>query len=98
MEGNIRGAMRWITDRDPGGAVSPYEVDDKTGSQVIETLRKKHPDPIIPQIKQLPKFPKMPPLGIITITETTVAKACNKVRGGAGLGGTNALSLQQWCL
>ena len=98
MEGNIRSAMRWLTDRDTSGLIHPYDIDDHHGVSVDHSLWDLHSPMEIPRVKDLLKFSMMPALGIVDITESTIATVASKLHGGAGIRGTPALSLQQWCM
>jgi hypothetical protein len=43
LSGKVRGAVRFATDREAGGPLSPDGTDSKTGNTVIDVLRSKHP-------------------------------------------------------
>ena len=45
--GKLRAAVRAVTDRDPGGLYAPDDICTKTGHQVLDVLREKHPDACI---------------------------------------------------
>lgn len=97
LEGDICGAVRWLTERFRGGVISPDELDDKNGLSIADSLRSKHPFHRYPDIDSLPKFGP-PPIGIADITEQIVAKTARNIRGAGGIGGTPSIALQQWCL
>ena len=42
--GDIRGAVRFITEREKGSMLMPDEIDEKTGDSVEDVLRSKHPE------------------------------------------------------
>ena len=41
--GNLRTSVHYITDREGGGVLAPDEIDDKSGTPLIDVLRDKHP-------------------------------------------------------
>ena len=50
IEGKLRQAMRWVTNRDGGGVLHPDNVDQKGGKTVAEVLELKHPACMIPNL------------------------------------------------
>ncbi len=45
LDGNIRAAVRHITDREKGGIYGLRDTCTKTDRPVLEIMREKHPDP-----------------------------------------------------
>ena len=43
LRGNLRGAVRYITEREQGGVLFPTDIDEKTGKPVLDSLKEKHP-------------------------------------------------------
>ena len=65
----------------------------------MEVLRTKHPDARPPSATSLDTYPDQPPeLVLADITENTVTEVVGRLSGGAGLGGTSLVVLQQWLL
>ena len=47
--GKLRAAVRAMTDRDPGGLYAPDNICTKTCRWLLDVLREKHPDSLIPE-------------------------------------------------
>ena len=97
--GNLWTAVRWITERDTGRVLQPKERYTKTGEQVMEVLRAKHPDSQTPTAESLDSYPDRPPdLSPLDITNDMVTAVAGQLLGGARPGGTALVSLQHWLL
>jgi hypothetical protein len=53
LRGDIRGAVRYLTNRETGGVLYPHETDKKSGKSVLNLLKSKHPDIKVPEVKTL---------------------------------------------
>ena len=101
LQGKIRQAVRFVTERGSGGALS---ADDKvmnkdgTESTVLEVLRSKHPEAVHPREEDLEEYPSVPEMVTLDITADTVVKVASKLSGVAGPGGIDSMALQQWLL
>jgi hypothetical protein len=98
MQGKLRQAVRYLTDREKGIIMMPDENDDKTGDSVATVLESKHPDARVPNVSFLPTFPNTPDFMDLDITEDSVEKVAGRLSGSAGLGGTDAQALSHWLL
>ena len=101
LSGKIRAAVRMVTDRDPGGLFKPDDKCTKSGCPVIDVLREKHPEAVIPSDGDFDAHPggpeclEAPP---VYCYEETVAKAAAKLSGGAGPCGVEGILLRNWLL
>jgi len=101
LSGKLRAAVRMITDRDPGGLFRPSDKCSKTGRPVIDVLREKHPEGIVPNAADFDEHPggeellDSPP---VFCFEENVAKAAVKLSGGAGPCGVEGFTLKNWLL
>ena len=50
IEGKLRPAVRWVTNRDGGGVLHPDDTDQQSGKTVAEVLESKHPACMIPNL------------------------------------------------
>jgi hypothetical protein len=98
LRGNIRGAVRYLTEREKGGILYPDDIDEKTGKTVQSVLESKHPDARTPGVDALTDYPFLPDFVDLDITEDSIEVTARRLSGGAGLGGTDAHALQQWLL
>lgn len=98
LRGDIRGAVRFITEREKGGILMPDDIDEKTGDSVENVLRSKHPEARIPKATDLPSFTNLPDLVELDITTDHVSTVASRLSGSAGLGGVDSITLQQWLL
>ena len=47
----LKAGLRWLTNRDGGGILNPEDADTKTLCPVIDILREKHPNILIPNLE-----------------------------------------------
>ena len=91
--------MRWISERETVGVLQPGDQCTKTGYQVMEVLRDKHPEARTPTVANLDSYHDRPPeLTPVDITDNTVTAVAGRLLVGARLGGTDSVLLQHWLL
>ena len=94
LEGKLRQAVRFITQRDQGGVLQMAALDSKSGLPVLDVLKSKHPDAVIPPPEVLEEYESIPSFVPLDITATTVEGVARKMSGGAGPGGVDSIALQ----
>ena len=55
--GDVRGAVRYLTEREKGGILLPGDIDEKLGKEVSKVLKSKHPGAQTPNTETLPPYP-----------------------------------------
>ena len=80
LRGDLRGAVRYLTERDQGGILFPQDTDEKTGDSVLETLKSKHPDAKTPKASDLQPYPNVPNFNDIDVTEDVVESVARRLR------------------
>ena len=97
LQGKIRAALRWITDRSNCGLLAPAdEVELRAGDNSIvkktvsEVLASKHPEPRPPHSLSLLTADELPHFEDIEITGALIHKVVFGIQGGAGPGGCDA--------
>ena len=99
LHGKLRAAVRWITKRDTGGVLQTGDWCTKTGDQVMEVLRSKHPEARTPTAASLDSYPNRPlELTQVDIADDTVTAFVGKLSGGSRPGEIDSVSLQHWLL
>jgi hypothetical protein len=98
LQGKLRSAVRYLTEREKGGIMLPDEIDEKTGDTVLEVLQSKHPESRVPDISLMEEYDSLPDFVELDITADTVEKVARRLSGSAGPGGTDASDLQHWLL
>ena len=101
IEGKLRQAVRQLTSRDGGGVLHPEDADTKMGRRVIDVLRDKHPDLMIPELERddwesFEAYEECPDSVPVDCSEEVVVEIANKLHGGAGPSSVDALSLSKW--
>ena len=90
LRGKLRTAVRWITKQEKRGVLLTEDNCTKTGEQVMEVLRTKHPDACPPLAAYLDAYPNNPPEMVpVDITNDVVSAVAGRLSGGAGPGGTD---------
>jgi len=98
LRGDVRGAVRYLTEREKGGVFMPDEIDEKTGDTVEEVLQSKHPDARNVDPSFLPEYEEIPDFVDLDITEEVVEKVARKLSGSGGLCGSDAQAASQLLL
>ncbi|KAL7523721.1 hypothetical protein ACHAWF_002319 [Thalassiosira exigua] len=104
LQGKLRAAVRMATNRDKGGGVySPEDSDTKTGKRVIDVLRSKHPDLMIPRLEEegwmsFEEYDECPSAIPLDCTQETVKEVAGKLQGGAGPSSVDAIAGKDWLL
>ncbi len=98
LQGKLRSAVRYLTERDGGEIMLPDEIDAKTGDTVLDVLQSKHPDMRVPDIALMEEYDTLPDFVELDITADTVEKVARRLSGSAGPGGTDSADLQHWLL
>ena len=79
--------------------LQPGDRCKKTGDRVLEVLHAKQPEARTPTAACLESYTGRPPeLTPVDITDDTVTVVAGRLLSGAGPGGTDSVSLQQWIL
>ena len=99
LRGQVRSAVRFITDRVSGGGVlsidSPSNVP---GMSVFDVLSQKHPEPGNVEPSTFMLCDTLPPLSNLDITAGHVEKVARQLQGAAGPGGSSALQWRDYLL
>ena len=98
LRGDVRGAVRHLTERDKGGVLMPDDIDEKSGDSVADVPASKHPDARTPEASSLHRHNTTPDFVDVDVTEDTVETVARRLFGGAGLGGADSHALQHWLL
>ncbi|CAA9996000.1 unnamed protein product [Nesidiocoris tenuis] len=92
MQGKLKDALRWITKRSNGGALTPETILDN-GMTVFETLKMKHPPQSSPEPDIFSDNEPLPHMPNVDITSNHIESVARRIRGSAGPSGTDA---EQW--
>ena len=92
LKGNVRAAVRWLTEHSGGGVLKPSDSTTIGGTSmtVLEALTLKHPDPCTPPDWVLPSMDRLPFLEDSEITGSHILTIAHQLQGGAGPGGCDA--------
>ena len=99
--GNIRSAVRTLTDGDMGGLYKPNDKCSKSGERVIDVLRSKYPKLRIPDEEDFDHYPNAEEdleCFPVICSEDNVATAASGLKGAAGPTGVTGQALKSWLL
>lgn len=98
LEGNVRAAVRWLTERAGGGVLAFSDRTEltipgsgKTSMSVLDALHYKHPNPVDPPTSILPSLDNLPQFEDLDITSAHIQSVARQLQGGAGPGGCDAV-------
>jgi hypothetical protein len=74
LRGDMRGAVRYLTDREKGGLLQSNNIAEKTGDLVKTVLRSKHPDDRISKPESLFNYTHNPDFVEVDISADAVEK------------------------
>ena len=97
LQGEIRRAVRYISDRDQSIILDPASVS-ASGDNVIDVLQSLHPEQSQTTFADLPEYPSLPELVPLQVTDEDICSTARHLHGAAGLGGTDAPTLKRWLL
>ena len=92
LGGDLRGVVRYLTDRVGGSVLSPEDVP-VDGKTVRDILLDKHPVSNVPITDSFMDYKVMPLFVPVEITASHVEEVAKKLHGSAGLGGLDANNL-----
>ena len=96
LQGRLREAVRFITDRQGGGIMDPSDDAVKPlGKTVLEVLIEKHPEQRIPIAEDFMPCDSLPAMIQPTITNAHIEKSARKLSGSAGISGLDSFQLQR---
>ena len=92
LEGNVRAAVRWLTERSGSPVLKPSDSVTINGSTmtVLDVLGLKHPDPCAPPDWVLPSMDNLPYFEDSEITGSHILSIAHQLQGGVGPGGCDA--------
>ncbi len=92
LQGKIKAAVRFVTERGGGGVLHPSAQAEKRppGVTVLDVLREKHPPQQTPCEEAFLPCDSLPPLIDVDITDSTVERAAQSLSGSAGPTGGDA--------
>jgi hypothetical protein len=94
MSGELRSALRYISDTECGGLLYPEGLDQKIQKSVGEVLLDKHPPMRDPGPTAIKDYDEVPDFFDLDITSEHVENVAKKMSGSAGLSGFDSLALK----
>jgi hypothetical protein len=85
--GNLRSALRYISDTECGGLLYPDDIDEKSNKSVGEVLQDKHPQSRDPGPAAMKHYEELSDFIDLDITSEHVENVAKKMSGAAGLSG-----------
>ena len=89
MKGNVRSAMRWLSERASGGVLDPMQ-EVKMFPTVLETLKSKHPQPHKSHLSSRLQVPVVPDFEDVIISSASIEKTARSLQGSSGASGTDS--------
>ena len=77
--------MRFVTDRDKGGILEGTDIGAKSGFPVLEVLKSKHQNAVIPPAEALESYDSVPAMINLDITADTDELIAKKLAGAIAL-------------
>ena len=92
-----------VTNRDPGGLYRTNDACSKTGRSVIDILREKHPEHVVPDASHFDQYDERTTTECQTsmpvyCSEDEVTKVAKTLGGCAGPTGVDGIMLRGWVL
>ena len=105
IQGKLRAAVRWITERECKGLLKPTNKikvktpdDDETVMSVMEILQMKHPNPGKYYKEGCTPYFTVPAMPAMDVTGAHIQIVARRLHGAAGLSSSDAAAWQDWLL
>ena len=98
LRGQVKAAMRWITEQPRGGVLKMMDVGGEKGATVLDVLKSKHPEPRYTVDDAYLQETEFPPLVEVDITSSHVENVARRIQGSAGPCGSDALQWRSFLL
>jgi hypothetical protein len=98
LKGDVRGAVKYLTETEKGGVMMPDEIDEKSGLTVKDVLQSKHPAATTPQPSTLHPYDVTPEFSSVDITHDKIEQVARNLSGSSGLGGVDSQAVAHWLL
>ena len=103
IDGRLRVAVCWVTNRSSGGVLNPEDLDTKTGLPVIDVLKDKHPEYMTPDIGQdgwasFGSYDDHLYSVLLDCNQETVIEVVSKMSGGTYPSSVGAVEMNKWLL
>ena len=103
IEGKLRQAMRWVSNRDGRGVLHPDDVDSKSGKTVVEVLESKHPACMISKLGEegwasFEKYDERLNSVLVDCDQEIVQRVADRMKGGAGPTSVDAQAMSHMLL
>jgi hypothetical protein len=79
LKGDLRGAVKHLTESEKGGVLMPDQIYDKTGLTIKEVLQSKHPSATTPHHSTLHPYDEVPAFADLDISHDTIAGGSSPV-------------------
>jgi hypothetical protein len=98
LKGNLRGAVKHLTESEKGWVLLPDQIDEKTGLTVKEVLQSKHPSKMTTHPSNVHPYDEVPAFSDLGISHDTIEQVAHHLYGSAGLGGMDSQAVSHWLL
>jgi hypothetical protein len=98
LKGDVRGAVKYLTELQKGGVLLPDDIDEKTRLSVLEVLRSKHPYTTPPVLSSIHLYDVTPDLCDLDVTHDMIEQVDRNLPGSSGLGGVDLQAVSRWLL
>ena len=105
IQDKLRAAVRWITERECKGLLSPTDrikakspADGEMDMSVMVVLQMKHPNPGTNYKEACTPYPTVLATPTLDITEAHIQIVACHLHGAAGMSGSDAAAWQDWLL
>jgi hypothetical protein len=98
LKGDLRGAVKYLSQAEKGGVLLPYDLDVKSGLTIKAVLQSKHPYTTTPHKSTIHQYELMPDFINKEITQETVEQVAHNLSGYAGLGVVDSHAVSHWML
>jgi hypothetical protein len=98
IKGDLRGAVKPLTETEKGGVLMPGQIDDNTRLAIKEVLQSKQTSATMAHPSTLHPYDEVPAFADLDISHATIYQVSHRLSGSAGLGGVDSQAVSHWLL